>query len=387
MVRLDFAKSAQSTVGIEWELGLVDAATGQLRNVSDDILDKLDLPSDKPYQIVGEFMLNTLELVTGVCHTVEEGLDQLASAGRRVLELASSDNMALFSQGTHPFAFGLDERISSGPRYQKLLNKTQYWAYQMLIYGVHAHIGLDHVAKAMPAVNYLIKYYPHMLALSASSPYWGGYDTGYASQRTLLFQQLPTTGLPFQFHNWSDYEHVVDDLMKVGTVDDVTEVRWDIRAVPRYGTVEQRACDGVATLEQVGAITALTQCLVHEAVGGDADALGDIDILPPWFVQENKWRAARYGLEAEVIIDSAGTEMLVTEHLNETINRLEPTAEELGCAEQLGWVADMMRANTSSFRQRQQLQSKSGHRVDQAKLANLVLDSAAETGRSIREWA
>ncbi len=386
-MRLDFAKSTQSTVGIEWELGLVDAATGQLCNVSDDILKKLELPAEEPFQIVGEFMLNTLELVTGVCHTVEEGLDQLATAGRRVLELASSDNMALFSQGTHPFAFGLHERISSGPRYQKLLNKTQYWAYQMLIYGVHAHIGLDHVAKAMPAVNYLIKYYPHMLALSASSPYWGGYDTGYASQRTLLFQQLPTTGLPFQFHNWSEYEHVVGDLMKVGIVDDVTEVRWDIRAVPRYGTVEQRACDGVATLEQVGAITALTQCLVHEAVGGDADALNDIDILPPWFVQENKWRAARYGLEAEVIIDSAGTEKLVTEHLNETLNRLEPIAEELGCAEQLGWVADMMRANTSSYRQRQQLQSKFGHRVDQEKLAHLVLDSAAETGHSIREWS
>src|SRR5690625_5948495 len=121
-----------------------------------------------------------------------------------------------------------------------MLDRTQYWGQQMLIFGVHTHIGLDHVAKAMPAVNYLIQYYPHMLALSASSPFWGGYDTGYASQRTLLFQQLPSTGLPFQFHDWSDYEHVVGDLFKVGMVDDVTEVRWDIRPVPRFGTVEQR---------------------------------------------------------------------------------------------------------------------------------------------------
>ncbi len=385
-MRLEFAKSAQSSVGIEWELGLVDAATGELRNVSDDILAQLKLPSDEPYQIVGEFMLNTLELVTGVCNTVEEGLDQLASAGRHILDLIDADNMALFSQGTHPFAFGLHERISPGQRYQKLLDKTQYWAYQMLIYGVHAHIGLDHVAKAMPAVNYLIQYYPHMLALSASSPYWGGYDTGYASQRTLLFQQLPTTGLPFQFHQWSEYEHVVGDLFKVGVVDDVTEVRWDIRPVPRFGTVEQRVCDGVATLQQVGAITALTQCLVHEAVGGDADAVTDMDILPPWFVQENKWRAARYGLEAEVIIDTAGTQMPVAQHLDLVLNRLEPIAKELHCSTELGWVEDMVRSDTSAARQRAQTKSEFGRQVGQEKLAALVLDSAAETGQSLRTW-
>lgn len=385
-MRLEFAKSAQSSIGIEWELGLVDAATGELRNVSDDILAQLKLPSDEPYQIVGEFMLNTLELVTGVCNTVNEGLDQLASAGRHILELLDPDDMALFSQGTHPFAFGLHEQISSGQRYQKLLDKTQYWAYQMLIYGVHAHIGLDDVAKAMPAVNYLIQYYPHMLALSASSPYWGGYDTGYASQRTLLFQQLPTTGLPFQFHQWSDYEHVVGDLFHVGVVDDVTEVRWDIRPVPRFGTVEQRVCDGMATLQQVGAITALTQCLVHEAVGGDADAVTEMDILPPWFVQENKWRAARYGLDADVIIDTAGTQMPVTQHLELVLNRLEPIAKELHCSTELGWVEDMIRSDTSAARQRAQTKSEFGRQVSQEKLAALVLDSAAETGQSLRTW-
>src|SRR5699024_2286827 len=183
----------------------------------------------------------------------------------------------------------------------------------------HAHIELVDVGKAMPAVNQLIQYYPHLLAFSASSPYWGGYDTGYVSQRTLLFQQLPTSGLPFQFHHWAEYEQVVADLLHVGVVDDVTEVRWDVRPVPRFGTVEQRICDGVATLQEVGAITALTQCLVHEAVGGDAHAVADAQIMPPWFVQENKWRAARYGLEAIVIIDSAGTERLVTDHLEQVI--------------------------------------------------------------------
>lgn len=385
-VRLDFAKSAQSTVGIEWELGLVDAATGQLRNVGDEILGKLDVPSSEPFQIVGEFMLNTLELVTGVCHTVNEGLDQLATAGRQLLNVATAENMTLFSQGTHPFAIALDETISSGHRYQKMLDRTQYWGQQMLIFGVHAHIGLDHVAKAMPAVNQLIQYYPHLLALSASSPFWGGYDTGYASQRTLLFQQLPTSGLPFQFQDWADYVGVVEDLLHVGVVDDVTEVRWDIRPVPRFGTVEHRVCDGVSTLEQVGAITALTQCLVHEAVGGPADEVAQLEIMPPWFVQENKWRAARYGLDAIIIIDSSGTEQLVTEHLEDALNRLEPVADELGCTRELGWVEDMIRAGTAATRQRVQTGAEFGQKVDQAKLANLVLHSAAKTADSLTGW-
>ncbi|GAA4116439.1 glutamate--cysteine ligase [Enteractinococcus coprophilus] len=385
-MRLDFATSAQSTVGIEWELGLVDSSTGQLRPVGQDILAELQVPSEEPFQIVGEFMLNTLELVTGVCQSVDEGLDQLASAGRYVLELIAGEELTLFSQGTHPFAHPFAERISSGSRYQKLLDRTQYWGQQMLIYGVHAHIGLDHVNKAMPALNHLIKYYPHMLALSASSPYWVGYDTGYASQRTLLFQQLPTSGLPFQFHQWSDYERVVEDLHTVGMVDDVTEIRWDIRPVPRFGTVEQRVCDGVSTLQQVGAITALTQCLVHEVVGGDVDALEHVDILQPWYVQENKWRAARYGLDTIAIIDSDGTEMLVTDHLEQVLNRIEPIAQRLGCANELQWVEDMMRANNSATKQRAQTHSKFGDKLSQEQLTSVVLGSAAETVESLRTW-
>lgn len=383
---LDFRTSAQSTVGVEWELGLVDPATGALQNVGDDILAKFETPRDEPFQVVGEFMQNTLELVTGVCHSVNESLDQLARAGKHLLDVVAAEQLTLFAQGTHPFAHAFDERVSSGFRYQKMLDKTQYWGQQMLIYGVHTHVGVDHVAKAMPAVNQLLKYYPHMLALSASSPYWGGYDTGYASQRTLLFQQLPTSGLPFQFHDWARYEEIVADLVRVGVVDDVTEVRWDIRPVPRFGTVEQRVCDSVSTLQQVGAITALTQCLVHEVVGYDADAVTDVEILPPWYVQENKWRAARYGLEATVIIDATGTEMLIPEHLQQVLNRLEPIATQLGCSRELGWVEDMLQDGSSAARQRTTTGSVFGAKVEQPDLAGLVLESARETCASIRNW-
>jgi carboxylate-amine ligase len=197
---------------------------------------------------------------------------------------------------------------------------------------------------------------------------------------------LPTSGLPFQFHQWSDYERVVGDLHTVGIVDDVTEIRWDVRPVPRFGTVEHRVCDGVSTLQQVGAITALTQCLVHEVVGGDVDAMEHVDILQPWYVQENKWRAARYGLETIAIIDSDGTEMLVTDHLEQVLNRIEPIAQHLGCTKELQWVEDMMRANNSATHQRAQTHSKFGDKLSQEQLTSVVLGSAAETVDSIRTW-
>src|SRR5699024_9852062 len=169
-----------------------------------------------------------------------------------------------------------------------------------------------------------------------------------------------------------------------GVVDDVTEVRWDIRPVPRFGTIEQRACDGVATLRQVGAITALTRCLVHEVVGSDLDQ--QVEILPPWYVQENKWRAARYGLDATIIVESEGTDLHVKEDLERVLNRLKPIADELGCSRELSWVSEMLKEGTLAAQQREKMGSHFGAKVDRDKLTALVLDSASETAASIRNW-
>ena len=175
----------------------------------------------------------------------------------------------------------------------------------MVIYGVHVHVGLDSRDKVLPVLDGLLNYFPHFQALSASSPFWGGEDTGYASHRALMFQQLPTAGLPFQFATWEDFESYVQDMFTTGVIDPLSEIRWDIRPVPHLGTIEMRICDGLATLEEVGAIAALTQCLVDE-FSTMLDNGGTIPTMPPWHVQENKWRAARYGLDAIIILDAAG---------------------------------------------------------------------------------
>jgi carboxylate-amine ligase len=220
----------------------------------------------------------------------------------------------------------------------------------MMIWGIHVHVGIDEREKALPILDGLLAYLPHLQALSASSPFWAGVDTGYASNRALMFQQLPTAGLPYPLADWAAYERYVDDLVRTGVIDDHSEVRWDIRPSPKWGTVEVRVCDGVSTAAEIAAIGALVQCLV-EWMSTRLDEGETLSVLQPWYVRENKWRAARYGLEAEVITDVAGTERLVTDDLRELLTTLAPVADRLGCAAELQQVRRTLDAGASYQRQ------------------------------------
>ena len=356
-MKIDFATSERSTLGLEWELALVDAVSGELVPVADKVLaaignahPELQAGQEHPH-IKQELLLNTIELVTGVCHTVAEGKADLARNMATVREATDPLGVELLCAGTHPFSHSRQQAVTDKERYAKLIDRTQWWGSQMVIYGVHVHVGLDHVGKAMPVLDGLVNYVPHFQALSASSPFWNGEDTGYASQRALMFQQLPTAGLPFQFPDWAGYEAYVQDMFTTGVIDAINEIRWDIRPVPALGTIEMRVCDGLSTLEEVGAIAAFTQCLVDD-FSATLDDGGTIPTMPPWHVQENKWRAARYGLEAIIILDAAGNEKLVTEHIMETLNRLEPVARRLGCTSELADVEKIIRRGPGYQQQR-----------------------------------
>jgi glutamate---cysteine ligase / carboxylate-amine ligase len=203
----------------------------------------------------------------------------------------------------------------------------------------------------MPVLSSLLNYYPHLQALSASSPIWAGLDTGYASNRALMFQQLPTAGLPFQFQTWAEFESFAHDQLTTGVIDELSEIRWDLRPAPHLGTLENRVCDGVSSMRDLAALTALMHCLVVD-LDSRAAAGEELPTMPPWHVQENKWRSARYGLDAIVILDAASTERLVTEDLADLLTRLEPTAERLGCTAELASVADVVAGGASYQRQR-----------------------------------
>ena len=256
--------------------------------------------------------------------------------------------MELFCAGTHPFAKWSAQKLTDAPRYAELIKRTQWWGRQMLIWGVHVHVGISSAHKVMAIITSLLNHYPHLLALSASSPYWDGEDTGYASNRAMMFQQLPTAGLPFHFQTWAEFEGFVHDQKKTGIIDHMNEIRWDIRPSPHLGTVEVRIFDGVSNIAELGALVALTHCLIVD-LDRRLDAGEQLPTMPPWHVQENKWRAARYGLDAVIILDADSNERLVTEDLDDLLNRLEPVAKSLRCADELaGCPTSTARARPTS---------------------------------------
>lgn len=357
---IQFAPSERSTVGIEWELALVDRDTNELTNVADEVLEKLahNDPNTYPH-ITTELMQNTVELVSSPHATVGAALTQLKELVTEVNAVVQPMNIALMCSGSHPLSTWADQVITEGERYAKFIKRTQWWGRNMMIWGVHVHVGVDDRDKVIPIMHALLAYYPHLQALSASSPFWAGEATGYASNRALMFQQLPTAGLPYDLENWSEFEQYIDDLKRTGIIAEVNEARWDIRPSPRWGTLELRYCDGLSTLKEIGAVAALSQCLTEHFVR-ELDLGNEIVRLQPWFVRENKWRAARYGLDAPIIVDRDGTEAPVKDHLTLTIEKLMPLAAELGCARELGWAREVLESGASYQRQLRVAESQNG---------------------------
>ncbi|WP_024795834.1 glutamate--cysteine ligase [Tomitella biformata] len=351
-MRVPFAGSPRPTIGVEWELALVDRASRDLRNDADPLFEAVQrqLGGVTPH-VHKELLKNTVELVTGICETVPQAMDDLSGSLRVVRAAADPLGIDLISAGAHPFAQWNEQQLTEGDRYLELISRTQWWGRQMLIWGVHVHVGISSEHKVFPILNALLLHYPHLLALSASSPIWAGQDTGYASNRAMMFQQLPTAGLPFQFAEWSEYENFIGDQMATGIIDHLNEIRWDIRPAPHLGTIEIRVCDGIPTVAELESIVALIQCLVVD-LDRRLDAGETLPSLQPWHVQENKWRAARYGLDAEVIVGADNSERLVTDDLDELLNRLEPIAAELGCVRELSQVSEIPRRGASYQRQR-----------------------------------
>ncbi|QNO38219.1 glutamate--cysteine ligase [Protaetiibacter sp. SSC-01] len=351
-MQVEFASSQRSTVGIEWELMLVDPATGDLVGRGPQIIEELgtdDDPSTR-FTATAELLTNTVELTSGVGRDVAEAVADISDAIAAVRAVSEPLGVELMCAGSHPFAQWYDQAVTDKTRYHTLIDRTQWWGRNMMIWGVHVHVGVEDVRKVMPLIRALSSYLPHLQALSASSPFWAGERTGYASNRALVFQQLPTAGLPWPLDTWADYEGYLDDMVRTGIMEDATEVRWDIRPAPRWGTIEVRACDGISNLAELASMAALTQCLV-EFFSREMDAGRALPALQPWYHRENKWRAARYGLDAELIVDRTGLERPVVAHLEETLDDLQPIAAELGCRAELDGIRRTLASGASYQRQ------------------------------------
>jgi len=353
--RLAFVRSPRPTIGVEWEFALVDPVTRELSNEAATVIAEI---GETPH-VHQELLRNTVEVVTGVCDNTGEAMADLHSTLGTVRGIVRDRGMELFCAGTHPFAKWSVEQLTDAPRYAELIKRTQWWGRQMLIWGVHVHVGISSAHKVMPIISSLLNHYPHLLALSASSPYWDGEDTGYASNRAMMFQQLPTAGLPFQFQSWPEFERFVHDQKKTGIIDHMNEIRWDIRPSPHLGTIEVRVFDGVSNIAELGSLVALTHCLIVD-LDRRLEAGEEMPVMPPWHVQENKWRAARYGLDAEIILDADSNERLVTDDLDDLLTRLAPVAASLDCTDELAAVEHIYRHGASYQRQRRVAEEHDG---------------------------
>ncbi|CAN5495290.1 glutamate--cysteine ligase [soil metagenome] len=352
-MRIDFHASERCSLGVEWELQLVDLETRELHGAASEVLAELGRghPGGEHPKAKHELLESTIEIITGVCASVAEARADLAATHAELDAALARRGRAAMCSGTHPFSDWAKQEISPDPRYAKLVEEMQWLARRLQIFGVHVHVGVRSAEKAIAIANALTAYIPHFLALSASSPYWMGADTGLASSRSKVFEALPTAGLPYQLAGWSEFEEFMTTLISSKAITSIRDVWWDIRPHPQFGTVELRICDGLTRMDEVTAVAALSQCLV-EWMDSMLDRGYQLPVPRGWVVRENKWKAARYGLDADVIVDDAGTLRPVREGLGELVEELAPVARRLDCDAELASVMRVAEEGPSADRQR-----------------------------------
>src|SRR2546423_6089413 len=296
-------------------------------------------------------MQSTAEVATGIARTVGEAMADVAELRGRVAVAAAERGARIASAGTHPFARWEHQEITEEERYASLVEKMQWVAERELIFGLHVHVGLATADAAIAVANAMRTWIPELLALSANSPFWHGRDTGLASARTKVFDPFPRGGLPPALGSWWGCELRVERGARTNSFPDYTYIWWDVRPHPRLGTIEVRACDAQTRLESVAALAALVQSLVATLVER-FERLGRLPTETVTLIAENKWRAARYGLDADLIWLERDEERPAREALRHLVELAEPAARRLGCTTELALVEEVLRRGTGADEQR-----------------------------------
>jgi carboxylate-amine ligase len=352
-MEIEFHSSQRSSLGVEMELQIVDRQTGELCSAATKILAGMGVGHSEGQhpKAKHELLESTVELITGVCQSAAEARSDLEETLGELRSHTDEAGLGLLCSGTHPFSRWSGQQISPDARYHDLVEQVQWPARRLQIFGIHVHVGVRSAAKAIAISNALGVYIPHLLGLSASSPYWHGHDTGLASARSKVFEGLPTAGLPYQFEDWEEFQRFMKALISANAIKTIREVWWDIRPHPTFGTVELRVCDGIPTLAEVATVAALSQCLV-EWMDQRHERGDELEVQPDWIVRQNKWRAARYGVEAEIIVDDEGHVVPLREALRRLTDELGPVARQLGCEDELAGTLTMAE-RPSYLRQRE----------------------------------
>ncbi len=333
------------TIGIEEELMIVDCEGFDLANAIERLLEDAPQGDIKP-----ELMESVLEISTDPCRSTVEAGEQLRALRAQVRAKAAEHGLTIGSAGTHPFAMWEDQRIVGRDRYRDIVSALRFVARQELLFGMHVHVGVEGADKAIHVANGMRVHIPVLLALSANSPFWRAQVSGLHSTRTPIFRAFPRVGVPPSYHDWEDFSSEIDFMVRSGVIADYTYLWYDVRPHPRLGTVEIRVCDSQTRVEHTLALAALIQAMVKELCE-HYDAGLELAHYPWQMLDENKWLAARHGLDAELVdlpsSDRVGARAL-TERL---VGRLREHAQDLGSENEFGGIEDLLRRGTGSARQ------------------------------------
>jgi carboxylate-amine ligase len=353
-MHIDFTDNTEPTLGIELELTLVDRQRWELQSVASELLGEMGRghPDGLHPFAKHELFECCVEIITDVCHTVPEARRHLESTLAELRTVADRRDLVPISVGTHPFSGWRDQKVSPDERYHELIQELQWTARRLTIFGVHYHVAVRSPEQAIAIVNALRGYLPYFLALSASSPYWEREDTGLASSRIKIFESLPTAGLNPRLADWAEFERLMSTLLEARCIRTIREIWWDVRPHPTFGTVELRMCDAPHTLREVAALAALAQSLV-ESLARRFEAGEFPELASEWTVRENRWLAARHGVDADLIADPSGHRRPARELVAELTEQLHPIALELACADELADVARILDRGPGYVRQRQ----------------------------------
>lgn len=368
-----YGQSSAYSVGVEEEFQLLDPQTHELVPVVDQLLERVS--EEARGNIKHELMQSVVETATVVCSDIGNAVQDLRRLREEVIAAAEQVGAVVASAGTTPVSCWEDQAITEQPRYRDIVARLQWVARRELIFGLHVHVGVDSADKCMYVFNAIREELPLLLALSANSPFWQGATTGMQSSRIKVFDAFPRSGMPPALAGgWDEYDALLARGAKTGLIPDHTYVWWDVRPHPDFGTIEIRICDAQTRLRDTAGLSALVQALV--AWHGDRFDAGERlpDVVPQLLLEENRWSAARYGLDGEMV-DFTTDALVPTRHLvAQLLDRTEPVARRLGSSEWFDAIAGMLDRTGASRQLEAWLE---GGRSPQAAAALLVRDTTA----------
>jgi len=336
------------TLGIEEEFQVIDPVTRELRSHMEQLVEggKLFLAE----RVKAELHQSVVEVGTNVCHNIGEARKEVTYLRKMISDLAVSQNLRIAAAGTHPFSKWRDQLITDKPRYAEIVNEMQDAARGNLIFGLHVHVGIDNRDTGIAVMNAARYFLPHIFALSTNSPFWEGWNTGFKSYRTKVFDKFPRTGIPEEFSSATELDRYINLLIKTGCIDNAKKIWWDIRLHPFFDTLEFRICDVPLRVDETIALAAIMQAIVVKLYKLRSSNLS-FNIYSRNLINENKWRAARYGLEGNMIDFGKQEEVQTRLLIAELVDFVDDVLDELGSREEVAFIHKILEMGTGADRQ------------------------------------